>query len=167
MELVTRDEGAHLAVNWIVTREVARQHQGLSGLRFALNPNINRGMGAIPSMSMDIYAHAASLGFDFKTLFPPFRKLFLLHGRYPELRWFLPWQFFRVFCLYGAFAAWVCLTLQRFGLLDLRFWCFVSRAQKFVARKLFGPQLLARRGLPAIARRPAAPDVPDAIPAIG
>ena len=166
VERVTRDEAAHMAVNWIVTREVARQYQGLRGLRFALNPNIYRGMTAISPLSLDIYAHAASLGFDFSTLFPPFRKLFLLHGRYPEFRWFLPWQFFRVFCLYGAFAAWVCVTLQRFRLLDLRFWCGVSRVQGWFARKLFGPQLLARRGLPAIGPRLPSTAVPVPVAAV-
>jgi membrane-associated phospholipid phosphatase len=161
VERVTRDEAAHLAVNWIITREVARNHQGWKGLRFALNPNIVRGMGAVPSMSMDVYAHAAALGFKFETLFPPFQKLFLLHGRYPELAGFVPWQFFRVFCLYGSFAAWTCITLDRFGLLDLRFWCGLSRVQKWFAKQLFGPQLLARRGLPAVGPRWVAPEPLD------
>lgn len=152
---VGTDEAAHMAVNWIVTREVARVHGGLASLRFALNPNISRGANAIPAMSLDIYALAASLGFDFATLLPPFQRLFRLHERYPEFATFAPWQFFRLFCLCGGVASAFCNVLNRAGILGLPLWVGITRVTGRAAWAMFGPGLLERRAIPPIDAGPA------------
>ena len=56
VERVDRDEAMHLATNWMMSREMARRYRGWRGLRLLLNPNILRGMSAIPWMSLDVYA---------------------------------------------------------------------------------------------------------------
>lgn len=150
VDLVGRDEAAHIATNWIVSREMARRCRGLRGIRMALNPNISRGSNAIPWMSLDVYALAGSLGFDFRSLLPPFAKLFTLHRRYPEFAGFPIWGYYRLFCVSGAIATWTCIGLQRAGILFLPLWTTVTSLTDRAAWGLFGPRLLERRGLPPI-----------------
>lgn len=148
VERVGRDEAAHLATNWIVTREMARQYRGLRGLRLLANPNVIRGTAAVPWMSLDVYSVARRLGFDFGSLLPAFGKLWRLHHRYPELTWFPLWWSFRSFVLCGAIATFTCIALDRVGLLLIGFWTRFTRLTDLAAWALFGKRLLARRGLP-------------------
>ncbi len=148
VERVNRDEGAHLATNWLVTREMARQYRGWRGIRLLLNPNVARGAGAVPSLGVDIYALAASEGFDFHTLLPAFGKLWRLHQRYPELAGFPVWWAFRVFVASGAIAAVTCIALQRARVLFLDFWCGLTRLTGALAWALFGVRLLEKRSIP-------------------
>lgn len=148
VERVCTDEAAHLALNWIVSREVARTRGGLAGLGQLLNPNISRGMLAVPFMSLEVYSVAHRLGYDFATLLPPFGRLWRLHERFPELERFALWWPYRAFAAAGAIATWACLGLIRVRLLALPFWLAVTRLLALIARIGFGAALLQRRGLP-------------------
>ncbi len=146
---ITRDEAAHMAVNWALIREAGARFGWRGGLRFLLNPSIYRGMVAVPFMSLDVYALAHRLGYQFKTLLPSFRKLWRLHRRYKELAGFPLWSVFRLFVLCGALATIVCHLLQRANLLFIRFWTVFTKATDALARALWGPRLLAELELPA------------------
>ena len=148
VERVCTDEAAHLALNWIVTREVARTRGGLASAGLLANPNISRGMLAVPFMSLEVYSLAHRLGYDFGTLLPPFGRLWRLHERFPELERFALWWPYRAFAAAGAIATTVCMGLVRTGLLFLPFWLAVTRLFGLLARLGFGETLLARRGLP-------------------
>ena len=145
VERVCADEASHLALNWIVVRDLARQGQG-TGLLW--NTNILRGMMAVPWMSLEVYANAHQCGYDFATLLPPFSRLWRLHDRFPELAGFALWWPYRVFVLAGAIATVSCIGLVRARLLFVDLWVFVARCSGGVARLLFGNALLVRRGLP-------------------
>lgn len=149
---VCRDEAAHLALNWIVTRQMGERWSGLRGLQLLLNPSIYRGMLAVPFMSLDVYALAARLGYDFRTLLPPFRRLWSQHRRYPELARFPLWWFFRLFVVCGVLATLFADSLHRSGLLMLRFWTTFTRGTEALARMLFGSELLSKRDLPSLQR---------------
>lgn len=144
---ITRDESAHLAVNWMVIREAGERYRGLRGLRLLLNPSIGRGMIAVPFMSLDVYSLAHRLGYEFHTLLPAFGKLWRLHRRYAELRGFPLWWIFRVFTAAGAIATFTCVGLSKLNLVFVRFWCLFTRITDGVARLLFGRKLLSKRGL--------------------
>lgn len=148
VERVCTDEAAHLAANWIVIRDLARQRQGLRGLRLLANPNILRGMTAVPWMSLEVYAVAHRLGYDFATLLPPFGRIWRLHERFPELAAFPLWWPYRIFVVAGGFATVVCLALVRVRLMFAGLWVFVARLTGLLSRALFGDALLIRRGLP-------------------
>lgn len=145
VERVCTDEASHLALNWIVVRDLARQGHG-PGLLW--NTNILRGMVAVPWMSLEVYANAHRLGYDFATLLPPFSRLWRLHDRFPELAGFPLWWPYRVFVLAGSLATFTCIGLARARLLFVDFWVFVARCSAGAARLLFGDALLIRRGLP-------------------
>ncbi|MCB9751547.1 MAG: phosphatase PAP2 family protein [Myxococcales bacterium] len=149
IQRITRDEAAHMAVNWALIREAGSRYGRLRGLRFLLNPSIYRGMIAVPFMSLDVYSLAHRLGYQFKTLLPSFAKLWRLHRRYRELAGFPLWTIFRLFVLCGALATLVCHVLQRGGLLFIRFWTGFTRITDALARALWGPRLLAELELPA------------------
>lgn len=150
VELVCRDEAAHMALNWILSRQAARALTPLERARMALNPAIYRGILAIPFMSLDVYAVARTLGYRFATLLPPFGRLWRLHRRYPELSRFPMWWFFRLFVACGAIATTLVIALDRVGLLFIRLWSWVSRVTDVIAWVSFGEGLLARRGLPPV-----------------
>ncbi len=145
---ITRDESAHLAVNWMVIREAGERYGGWAGLVLLLNPSLLRGMISVPFMSLDVYSLAHRLGYRFETLLPAFGKLWRLHRRYPELRWFPLWWLFRLFTAAGAIATWLCVGLARMNLMFVRFWTTFTKATDLVARVWFGKRLLAKRGLP-------------------
>ncbi len=153
VERVCTDESAHLALNWIVVRDLARSHPGWSSLRLLANPNILRGMAAVPWMSLEVYAVAHRLGYDFATLLPPFGRLWRLHERFPELAQFSLWWPYRAFVAAGWIATITCLGLVRTGLLFADLWVYVTRVTGFVSRRLFGDTLLRRRGLPPLPSR--------------
>jgi len=150
---IDTDEAAHLAVNWMITRQVARQYPGLAGLRLLLNPNIFRGMVAVPFMSLDTYAVAHRLGYRFETLLPAFSKLGRHHRRYPELARFGLWYSYRLFVLCGTVATVVTVALDRARLLFSSFWVAVVQTTTWVSGMLFGHALLRRRGLPLTGRK--------------
>ncbi|MDP2314001.1 MAG: phosphatase PAP2 family protein [Pseudomonadota bacterium] len=150
VERVCTDESAHLALNWIVVRDLARRRGGLAGLRLLANPNILRGMAAVPWMSLEVYAVAHRLGYDFGTLLPPFGRLWRLHERFPELARFSLWWPYRLFVVAGWIATIVCVGLVRTGLMFADVWVLVTRVTGLVARVLFGDALLRRRGLPPL-----------------
>lgn len=151
---ITRDESAHLAVNWMVIREAGERYRGLKGLRLLLNPSIFRGMIAVPFMSLDVYSLAHRLGYRFETLLPAFGKLWRLHRRYGELRHFPLWWVFRTFTAAGAIATIVTAGLVRAGLLFVRFWTTFTSLTDALARLAWGRGLLVKRGLPVpVARR--------------
>lgn len=143
---ICRDEAAHLGLNWLLTRKMARER---SSIRHLLNPAIYRGMLAIPFMSLDVYALAQRLGYDFNTLIPSFKKLWKLHRKFPELRTFPMWRMFRLFVLCGIVATWVALALVRAKVLFVRFWTTFSRVTDYFAWALFGDELLKAHALPA------------------
>jgi membrane-associated phospholipid phosphatase len=157
VDRVCTDEAAHLALNWIVVRDLARRYSregpGAS-LRLLLNPNILRGMGAVPWMSLEVYAVAHRLGYDFATLLPPFGRLWRLHDRFPELGRFSLWWPYRLFVVAGWIATVTCVGLVRTGLLFAPVWVLVTRVTGLVARALFGDALLKRRGLPPVGLPP-------------
>ena len=144
---ISRDEAAHLAVNWMIVREAGERHSGLAGLRLLLNPSIYRGMIAIPFMSLDVYALAHRLGYRFETLLPAFAKLWRLHRRYPELARFPLWWLFRLFTAAGAAATVVAAGLARVGVLGIWFWVRFTRVTDALACVVFGSALLRKRGL--------------------
>ncbi|MFN7144637.1 MAG: hypothetical protein ACK4YP_12735, partial [Myxococcota bacterium] len=150
VEKVCADEGAHLALNWIVTRDLARTRGGLAGLGLLANPNILRGMAAVPWMSLEVYSLAHALGYDFGTLIPPFGRLWRQHERFPELARFALWWPYRLFCVAGAISTFSCMLLVRARLLFVGVWVLVTRVTALVARGLFGDALLRRRGLPPV-----------------
>jgi membrane-associated phospholipid phosphatase len=145
---ITRDESAHLALNWILTRHAARTTRPFAAIRYLLNPSMYRGILAIPFMCLDVYALAYRLGYDFRTLLPAFGRLWKLHRRYPELRAFPLWWIYRAFCVCGVVAASAVLLLDRLGLMFGWFWITVTRVTDLFARLLFGRSLLVRRGIP-------------------
>ena len=145
---ITRDESAHLALNWMVVREAGERLGLVRGLGMLFNPSIYRGMVAVPFMSLDVYSLAHRLGYRFETLMPAFGKLWRLHRRYPQLRAFPLWWVFRLFTAAGAAATLVAGGLARAGLLWIEFWTTFTRATDLVARTLFGRRLLDKRGLP-------------------
>lgn len=146
---ITRDESAHLAVNWMVIREAGEKYAGLRGLRLLLNPSIFRGMIAVPFMSLDVYSLAHRMGYRFETLLPAFGKLWRLHRRYEQLRWFPLWWVFRSFTACGAIATLTTVFMVRTGLMFVRFWTWFTSLTDRLARVAFGRQLLDKRGLPA------------------
>ncbi|MCA9625078.1 MAG: phosphatase PAP2 family protein [Myxococcales bacterium] len=148
VQRVTRDEAAHMLLNWIIIRQAARRDRGLKGLRLLLNPSVYRGMVAVPFMSLDVYSLAHRMGYRFETLIPAFKKLWKLHRRYPELARYPLWWVFRLFVLCGLVATWVTLFLQRTGLLFIRFWCMFTQVTDALAWLAFGRGLLRKRGLP-------------------
>lgn len=148
VDRVNKDEAAHIATNWLLIRLIARKYKGFKGLFLLFNPSIYRGMVAIPWMSLDVYALAHRLGFDFATLLPAFRRLWFLHQRVPELKQFYLWWFFRLFVFCGWVATHVVLWMLHFGMLWGRLWTTVSRVTDYVAWGLFGASLLRRRKLP-------------------
>lgn len=152
VERVCADESAHLALNWMVTRQVATQHRGWRGWRLLSNPNLLRGVGAVPWMSLEVYALAHRLGYNFGTLLPPFGRLWRLHERFPELAWFPLWQPFRLFVVAGAVATGTTMALVRLRVLFPSFWVLVSKVSGVWARLLYGDKLLARRGLPPVGK---------------
>jgi hypothetical protein len=161
VERVDRDEGAHLALNWLVTREAARTHGGWRGLGLLLNPNVYRGMIAVPWMSLDTYTPAHALGYDFRTLLPAFGRLWRLHRKFPELGRLPLWGWYRVFVVGGVVATVVTSALARSGLLMIRFWVGVTLATDALASLLFGAGLLERRGLAPVGRFPLAEPRPN------
>ncbi len=147
VEKVCADEGAHLALNWIVSREIARSYAGWRGLRLLFNPNVYRGMLAVPWMSLDVYAIAYQLGFNFRSLLPAFGRLWRLHERYPELNSFPLWWAYRMFVIAGWVATWTCIGLDRAGLLFGGFWGGISRITDHLSWVLFS-KLVTKRGIP-------------------
>ncbi len=147
---VSRDEAQHMALNWVVTRQAARSNSGLSGLRLLFNPAIYRGILAVPWMSLDVYALAYSLGYEFKVLLPAFGRLWRLHRRYPELHGFILWWFYRLFVVCGAVAAITCMGMVRAGLLWGWLWTTFTEVTDRIAWVLFGRSLLERRSLPLL-----------------
>lgn len=152
VDRITRDEAAHLGVNWMVIREAGERHGGLRGLRLLLNPSIYRGMVAVPFMSLDVYSLAHRMGYRFETLMPAFGKLWRLHRRWGELRRFSLWWIFRVFTASGAVTTIVSAFLARAGLMFIRFWTTFTKLTDLVARLLFGDRLLRERDLPIFGR---------------
>ena len=144
---ITRDESAHLAVNWMIIREAGERYRGLAGLRLLLNPSIYRGMVAVPFMSLDVYSLAHRLGYRFETLLPAFAKLWRLHRRYRELGRFPLWWLFRLFTAAGALATLVAASLARLGVIGIWFWIRFTKLTDALARFVFGRKLLAKRGL--------------------
>ncbi|MSQ02914.1 MAG: phosphatase PAP2 family protein [Myxococcales bacterium] len=147
---VCADEAAHLALNWLVSRELARQRGGRAGLGLLLNPNLLRGARAIPWMSLEVYSIAHQLGYDFATLLPPFGRIWRMHERFPELARYPLWWPFRIFAAVGAIATVGCMTLLRVHLLFIDAWVLVTRLTSWSAKLAFGPELLRRRGLPPV-----------------
>lgn len=147
---VTRDEAAHIALNWFFVREIGKRH---AHLRHLLNPAIARGMLAIPFMSLDVYALAHRLGYDFATLLPSFRKLWKNDERFPELRRLPLWLCFRLFVAIGMAVTYVVLGLVKLRILVISLWTRVSRVTDWVAWAVFGERLLDRHALPTT-RRP-------------
>jgi PAP2 superfamily len=145
---VTRDEAAHMLLNWIVIREAAVRDKGLRGMRLLLNPSVYRGMLAVPFMSLDVYSLAHAMGYQFETLVPAFKKLWKLHRRYPELKNYPLWWVFRLFVVCGYVATLVTAYLQKSGLLFIRFWCFFTSITDRLAWLTYGRPLLRKRGLP-------------------
>jgi hypothetical protein len=144
---ICKDEAAHIGLNWILSRQAARSRVKL---RYLLNPAILRGMLAIPFMSLDVYALAHQLGFQFATLRPPFSKLWRLHRRYPELGRYPMWMVFRLFVVCGYVAVRVTHFLAGLRLLFIRFWTFFSRITDAIAWLFFGGELLEKHGLPHV-----------------
>jgi membrane-associated phospholipid phosphatase len=142
---IGRDEAAHIALNWFFSRKIGRSH---AHVRHLFNPSIARGMVAIPFMSLDVYALAHRLGYDFATLLPSFRKLWSNHKRFPELMRLPMWRVFRLFVLCGLVSTWVTLVLARLHLLFVRFWTTFSRLTDYLAWALFGRRLLEVHALP-------------------
>jgi len=145
---VTRDEAAHMAVNWMIIREAGERFAWWRGLRLLLNPSLLRGVLAVPFMSLDVYSLAHRLGYRFESLLPSFGKLWRLHRRYTELRKFPLWWVFRLFVASGAVATIVTAGLVRAGLLFARFWTTFTSFTDVFARFIFGRHLLRKRGLP-------------------
>ena len=152
VEKVCADEAQHLALNWLLSRQAARQYPGWKGLRLLLNPNLYRGMVAVPWMSLEVYSLAYQLGFDFRSLLPAFGKLWRLHQRYPELATFPSWWRFRLFVVCGAVATWACIGMVKMGLLWGWLWGGVAQITRLLAFLLFGQKLLRKRGIPEAGR---------------
>lgn len=150
VERVCADEAAHLALNWMVSRSVAQSFRGVRGLRLLGNPNVLRGSRAVPWMSLEVYALAHRLGYDFRTLLPPFSRLWRLGDRFPELRAFPLWWPFRIFVMAGVVATWTCVVLVKTHLMFAGMWVAVGRVTGLLSRVVFGSALLKRRGLPPI-----------------
>ena len=149
VRLVCRDEAQHLALNWLLSREIARRWSGLKGFYFFSNPGVFLGALAVPWMSLDVYSLAHKLGYRFETLLPPFARLWRLHKRYPELNSFLPWQVYRLFVICGWVATKVCIVLVKCRLMFVGFWLLFTRMTDYFAWWFFGRSLLERRSLVA------------------
>lgn len=147
-ERITRDESAHLALDWIVSRHLARGSSFRRALRYLGNPLIYLGIAAIPFMALEVYALAYRLGFDFRSLLPAFGRLWRLHRRFPELATYLPWWLFRLFVACGALAAVTVIALDRVGMVMGAMWTTLTTGTRVIARVLFGAGLLVRRALP-------------------
>jgi hypothetical protein len=147
---VCADEGQHIALTWLVTRQAARDNWGPMGMRMLLNPNIYRGMLAVPWMSLDVYALAYSLGYRFETLLPAFRRLWRMPQRYPELDGFVLWWFYRLFIVAGLVATYTCIGLVKVGMLWGWLWTTVTEVTDRISWLLFGDKLLVRRELPGV-----------------
>jgi membrane-associated phospholipid phosphatase len=156
VERVCTDEAAHIALNWIVIRDLSRRLPRATGLKLLFNPNIFRGMLAVPFMSLEVYAVAHRLGYDFGTLLPPFGRLWRLHERYPELAGFPLWWPYRVFVVAGWVATIVSVFLVKTRLIFADLWVGVAALTGMVARLVFGAELLRRRGLPEVPKGPSA-----------
>ncbi len=150
VERVCADEAAHLALNWLVSRELARQRGWLAGLTLLFNPNLLRGTRAIPWMSLEVYSIAHQLGYDFATLLPPFGRIWRMHDRFSELARYPLWWPFRLFAVIGGVATISCMALLRMHVLFIDVWVFVTRMSGGFARWAFGSELLRRRGLPGV-----------------
>jgi hypothetical protein len=150
VERIDGDEGAHLALNWLVSRQAARDHGGFRGLKLLLNPNVYRGMIAVPFMSLETYTLAHALGYDLRDLYPAFARLWRLHRKFPELNTFGLWGMYRLFVMSGAVATFVASSLSRAGVLVISFWTLFTRVTDHFAWWLFGPALLVRRGIAAV-----------------
>lgn len=144
---ICKDEAAHIGLNWILSRQAARSRVRF---RYLFNPAILRGMLAIPFMSLDVYALAHQLGFEFSTLRPPFSKLWRLHRRYPELGRYPMWLVFRLFVVCGYVAVRVTHVLAKMRVLFIRFWTLFSRVTDAIAWLFFGGALLQDHGLPHV-----------------
>jgi membrane-associated phospholipid phosphatase len=144
---VCQDESQHLALNWLICREIARKQAGWKGLAFFANPSVFLGVCAVPWMSLDVYSIAHALGYRFETLLPSFKKLWRLHLRYAELEQFLPWQLYRVFIICGWVATKTCVQLARFNMLFVGWWGFFTRLTDYFAWWFFGENILRRKGL--------------------
>lgn len=153
---ISRDERSHIALNWIVTRQLARTASARRALRWMANPLVLFGIAAVPFMSLDVYALAYRLGFDFRSLLPAFGRLWRLHQRFPELRSFAPWWLFRLFVACGVVATVTVLALDRAGIVMGALWTTLTRVTRTAARALFGDGLLERRTLPAPTASPMA-----------
>jgi len=150
---ICRDEAAHIALNWFFAREMAKK---TCLYRHLCNPAIVRGMLAIPFMSLDVYALAHRLGYDFATLLPSFRKLWHNDKRYPELRRLPIWVCFKLFVLVGLLVTYVVLGMVKLGILLVSLWTRVSRLTDYFAWAVFGDRLLARHALPSATPRSSA-----------
>ncbi len=148
VERVNRDEAAHMAMDWFVSRDLAVRHRGVSGLALLFNSSIPRGMLALPWLSLDIHSLAYVLGYDFRVLLTPFSKVWRMHHRFPELNSYALWQPYRLFVICGVAATYVCIGLDKAGLMMGGFWVGLTAVTNRIARALFGPDLLARRQLP-------------------
>jgi len=148
VERINRDEAAHLALDWLMTRDNARRYQGFAGLALLTNLHIWKGASAIPWMSLDVYALAYQQGYDFRALLPAFQRLRRLHHRVPELARCPLWWMFRLFVISGLIATHVCIALDKAHLLFANVWITVTLVTDWIARKLFGERLLVRRRLP-------------------
>jgi len=152
VDRINADEGAHLALGWLVSRHIARTQRGWTGLRVLFNPSILRGIAAVPFMSLDVYSLATRLGFQFNSLIPAFGRLWRLHNRYPELKGMPLWWSYRLFVLCGAVATFACIGMVRAGVMFGRLWTTVTLVTDRIAWALFGPGLLTKRALPPVRR---------------
>lgn len=147
VERIDRDEGAHLATNWLMSAQAARAHRGLRGLVLLLNPNIVRGMLAVPWLGLETYARAHALGFQFDALLPAFGKLWRRPQKVAALRTAPLWQLFRLFTVCGVIATWVTHQLARHRLLFIGFWNRWASATDRLAWLVFGRRVVEKRGL--------------------
>lgn len=147
LDRIDADEGAHLAVNWLVGKHLARSTQGWSRWKMLLNPNIGRGMVAVPALGLETYSRAHALGFSFRSLLPSFARLGGLHRRTPEFATWPLWMVFRVFVLCGWIATLVTAWLADLGVLFIGVWLRFTAVTDRIGAGLFGPALLERRGL--------------------
>ncbi len=148
VQRINRDEALHLAMDWHVSCGLARRYRGWSSVRFLFNPTIARGMMAVAPLAMDVHVLAYDLGFDFLALVAPFRRVWRMHRRFPDLHGHVLWQPFRLFVLCGLSWALFCAILARLGLLWGWFWTGYTSLTDAFAWALFGPKLLRARQLP-------------------
>lgn len=147
VERIDRDEGAHLATNWLISAQAARTHGGARGLELLLNPNIGRGMLAVPWIGLETYSLAHALGFDFRQLYAAFRQLWRRPRKFPAMNTFALWQLFRLFTVSGVIATAGADLLARSGLIFIGFWTWTTSMGDRLAQVLFGAGLVHKRGL--------------------